>query len=1150
MTSRGGAEDNTRDRHGFDPARVLHRLAVTASRARGFGAVTVNLRTPEGDYAVVADTDGELLGTRSFDEFWTSLIGDGYRVGISYIVPPEHVRRTLEAYPEVCSVAPELPPATGPDDWDPDHMLVVPMLSRVGENVGYFSVDCPPNGRIPGPELVADMETFAEHAALTVELAAEAEALRSSEEKLRVLTAQLPAHLWTTDADLRITSVEGTALTPTGIETDRYVGKDLRDLAAGAGAGPEPVAAHLRALDGGVGSYQIAVAGRVFDARVEPLRDRTGRVSGCVGLAVDVTERREAEGALRQSEERFRALVRNSTDVIAVLDAEGITRYVSPAVERVLGYTPDERVGTSVLAAGLVHPEDEDRVRRAFDEVVAGPDAELRVQFRLRHRDGSWRYAEAVGRNLLGDPSVGGVVVNYRDATERRRAEERTAAFSNLAHGLNSATTAVDAARIIARVADGLLGWDAYALLLRSSDDDQLIPTLDFDIVEGRRTESASGLPIPPGSLSRRAMEDGPQLLLRERPSLDLEGLQPFGDRSRPSASLMFAPIRSGGGAVGVLTVQSYSPDAYTEADLVTLQALADHCGGALERIGAEEALHRSARDYRSLFELANDAILILEPEGEVVLDVNERACGLYGIPRERFIGTSIKGLSRDVGRWEEHLRLLLAQGRYDGFETVQYRADATPIDLLINASVIEFRGRRAVLSINRDITERKALEEQLRHRALHDPLTGLPNRALFLDRLGHAMERTATRRSVVSVLYLDVDRLTGVNDSLGHDVGDALLVGIGERLRGSVRPEDTVARLSGDEFAVLIEEIGDPGEAVPIAERILAQLGAPFVVSDREVVATASIGIAVGGSAETTPAAVLQAADVAMYRAKAGGGSRYVVYGTDMASLALQRLELESELLRAIDREEFEVYYQPKVDMETGRIAEVEALVRWQHPRLGVVPPADFIPLAEETGLIVPIGRWVLEQACRRVREWRDRYPSDPPLRAGVNLSAREFGHPEIVGEIARTLREAGLDAGGLELEITESAVMTDTEAVAATLKELEALGVYLAIDDFGTGYSSLAHLKRFPISTLKIDRAFVAGLDRDPEDTAIVGAVLGLGRALGLRVVAEGVETAEHVATLRALGCVLAQGNHLSKPLPAEEMEALLSEGRHLAV
>jgi len=432
---------------------------------------------------------------------------------------------------------------------------------------------------------------------------------------------------------------------------------------------------------------------------------------------------------------------------------------------------------------------------------------------------------------------------------------------------------------------------------------------------------------------------------------------------------------------------------------------------------------------------------------------------------------------------------------------------------------------------------------DQLARQAFRDPLTGLPNRTLFVDRLAHALTRNERRGERLAVLFLDLDRFKVVNDSLGHGVGDQLLVAVGHRLSGCLRPEDTIARLGGDEFAVLLEDVKDADGPVAVAERLSGQLQRPFLLESREVFITVSIGIAPTTSGRTAPEDILRDADLAMYHAKAKGKARYEVFDTSMNAPAQERMGLELDLRHAISRGDFTLHYQPVVALDSGRIIEVEALVRWNHPQRGLLLPADFIALTEETGLIVPLGRWILGEACRQLGEWLAASASSAPLGISVNLSARQLQQPGLEEDVARVLRETGIDPGALKLEITETAVMHDAASTLEKLDALTKLGVRLAIDDFGTGYSSLGYLKRFPVDTLKIDRSFVKGVGRDPEDAAIVLAVITVARSLGLSVTAEGIETEEQLERLRTLGCDRGQGYYFAKPIPGERIPALLA-------
>ncbi|HEY3021737.1 MAG TPA: EAL domain-containing protein [Solirubrobacteraceae bacterium] len=453
--------------------------------------------------------------------------------------------------------------------------------------------------------------------------------------------------------------------------------------------------------------------------------------------------------------------------------------------------------------------------------------------------------------------------------------------------------------------------------------------------------------------------------------------------------------------------------------------------------------------------------------------------------------------------------------------------------DVLVKRRVDEHTLRRAVaLAI-----ERKRVESRLAHRAMHDDLTGLPNRALFLDRLGQALSRLGRHATTLAVLFLDLDRFKAINDALGHAAGDELLRAVATRLASVLRAGDTAARLGGDEFAVLCEDVAGERHAVGVAERVAEALRAPFPLGGDEIHVRSSVGIALATLGNEDPDALVREADAAMYRAKERGGGVYEVFDDGMRARTARRHQTEVALRRAIERGELALRFLPQVELAGGTICGAEALVRWDHPERGLVDPAEFIATAEDTGLIVPMGAWVLEQACRQALRW-------PGLITAVNLSPRQSAHPDLIEAVAGALDRTGVDPATILLEIVERAVSDDLEAGAATLRRLAALGVRLALDDFGTGPSSLRALQRLPVGDVKLDRSLVARLPGDPQAGALLAAIVSLAHALGLRIAAEGVETAVQADALRALGCDLAQGFYFHRPLAAAELEALVSD------
>jgi len=566
------------------------------------------------------------------------------------------------------------------------------------------------------------------------------------------------------------------------------------------------------------------------------------------------------------------------------------------------------------------------------------------------------------------------------------------------------------------------------------------------------------------------------------------------------------------------------------------------------ERMAANEALREAVRRYSSLFEHATEGIFQTTPEGRY-LNANPALARIYGHASPDTLIAHLHDIPRQLyvlpERREEFVRLMQEQGAVRNFESQVYRRDGRIIWISENARAVKnadgsvhfFEGTVV------DVTERKQHEAELEHQASHDSLTGLPNRSLLRDRIEQAIVKARRDDHRVAVVFVDLDHFKLINDSLGHHVGDRLLLEVADRLIACVRGHDSVARQGGDEFVIVLTEQQDEDETLAIVSRLLEVVSQPWLDEGQEYGLSCSIGISCYPQDGDDPDALLRCADAAMYKAKASGRSTYHVYTPELNQAISERLELENSLRHALERDEFHVYYQPRIEVASGRIIGAEALIRWDCPGKGIIPPDSFISIAEETGLIIPIGQWILQEACRQNSAWQR--AGLPPISVSVNLSPIQFRHTGLVQSVAAALQQADLQPACLELELTESFVMHDAERINIAMQSLKALGVDIAVDDFGTGYSSLSYLKRFPVDRLKVDKSFVRDINSDPDDAAIVRAIITLGHALGLKVVAEGVETQAHLEFLQQHGCDELQGYYFSRPIPATEMEALLRRG-----
>ncbi len=822
---------------------------------------------------------------------------------------------------------------------------------------------------------------------------------------------------------------------------------------------------------------------------------------GRIGLGVPVPDAggvRVAAG-FPAADECLRQLAEHLGDVFWMTTPQHELIYVSPSYAALWGRPVAEAYASPHSFLDAIHPEDRERIRAAMPRQLEGTYAE---EFRLVRPDGSIRWvlsrAIAIRDGAGGVHRLAGVV---EDITSRRALEARAQQGAAAAAAREQAESArAKIAAMLERVTDGFLALDRDWRFTYAN----------------RRAEELLGQPA--GSLV------GQELAA----ALPWVHDSVFGLEFR-RALREHVPVHFEAGSTAL--ERWFSVHAYPDA-----AGLSVYFQDVTERKRTEQALQESERRYRSLFEEARDANYVTALDGRVV-DVNRAWEELLGYTRAELATLNVLAMyadPRDRDRFEAEIA---EAGAVRNFEVRLRRKDGVERECLITASHWRSAAGEVLGYVGtiRDVTERKQAEARLRRHALYDSLTQLPNRAYFMERLARSLERARGEPAYhFAVLFLDLDRFKVVNDSLGHMAGDEVLVLVARRLESAVRPGDIVARLGGDEFAVLLHEIQERDDATAVAERIHQRLREPHRVDGQEVFTTASVGIALSSAGYDRPEEMLRDADTAMYRAKALGGVRHQMFDHTMHAEAMALLHLETDLRRAVEREEFEVHYQPIVSLENAATVGFEALVRWRHPERGLILPEEFIPLAEETGLIIPIGWWVLREACTTVAGWHARLRPQRPMMLSVNLSARQLMQPDLVEVVQEVVESSGL-SGVLRLEITVSAIMAHPDAAVEVFHRLRAGGIELCIDDFGTGYSSLSHLHRFPVTLMKIDRSFVRRLGHDDHNLEIVRAIVSLAANLGIEAIAEGVETPLQRDRLLTLGSRLAQGALFSMPLPA---------------
>jgi len=799
---------------------------------------------------------------------------------------------------------------------------------------------------------------------------------------------------------------------------------------------------------------------------------------------------------LRRSEQSFRDLFNLAADGVFIADLEGRYTDVNDAGCRMLGYAREELVGKTIV--DLIPAADADRLWQAKDQLLKG--GVHVAEWVLRRKNGSYLPVE-VSAKILPDGRWQGLV---RDISERRRTEQLLRENAELINDLyNNAPCgyhSLDKDGVIVQINDTELRWLGYSR-------DEVIGKLKFD-----------------------------KFLTIESQKIFLENFPRLKERGWVS-DLEFDFVRKDGSTLPVLL----SATAIKDADgrfLMSRSILFDHS----QRRQAETQLRQAAIVFGS----TNEAVMITDAKARLVT-VNAAFTAITGYRAEEMVGKNPRLLNsgrQDDSFFQEMWAALQHTGQWQG-EIWNRRKNGEIFPAWENISVVK-DARGAVthyVSVFSDISAIKGAEERLHHLAHHDVLTNLPNRLLFTASLEKSLERAKRHQQKLALLFLDLDRFKLINDTMGHTAGDQLLKEIGRRLLGNVRAQDTVARLGGDEFTVVYEEILHAEEVAHLAGKIITEIAQPVSLDGKEVVISASIGIAVYPDDADSAEGLTKSADAAMYRAKERGRNRYEFYTPEITALALERLSLENGLRRALSHEELELYYQPQMEVATGRITGVEALLRWRHPVEGLILPERFIRVAEESGLITVIGDWVIRQALKQRRRWLDQ--GLPPLRIAINVSVGQIVHDHLPETMQAALRESGIQPGDarIELEITES-VMQTMEQSAGVLRRLRALGIRIAIDDFGTGYSSLSLLKHLPIDTLKIDRLFVRNVPDDTDSRAIAAAMISMAHTLGLHVVAEGVETEGQFAFLRERGCDEAQGHLLGAAAPAEVITRMLEK------